>query len=177
MVSPSPSLSQDPGRPRGQWRVCPEPCGPGSGADRCHAALSLTLPLAGGRGWWGAGVLQELAGSEGEASGLRREADVQPPWWKMCLPLLFLFLTPPSSRALWCERSHRAPPGTVAAPFGVSRSQLTMEKTAPSLPALYFCCQKYFYSNIHLFTTWDLRGFCFLFGVFFLFFFSPKDAF
>lgn len=53
------------------------------------------LALGRGPGVVGAGVLQELAGSEGEASGLWRETDIQPPWWKMCLPLLFLFLTPP----------------------------------------------------------------------------------
>lgn len=63
-------------------------------------------------------------------------------------------------------------------PFGVARSQLTMEKTAPSLPSMCFCSQKCFYSNIHLFTTRDLRGFCFLFGaLFFSFKPSLKDAF
>ena len=43
-------------------RTCPEP-------HRCHTAPSLILPVAGGREWWGAGVLQELAGVEGEGSG------------------------------------------------------------------------------------------------------------
>lgn len=42
-----------------------------------------------------------------------------------------------------------------------------MEKTTPSFPTMCFGSQKYFYSNIHLFTTCLLRGICFLFGVFF----------
>lgn len=47
-------------------------------------------------------------------------------------------------------------------------------KNRPSLPAVRFCSQKYFCSNIHLFTTWDLRAFCFLFGAFLI---PLKDAF
>lgn len=80
MVSPSPSLSQGPGWPRGQWSAhvsrapqaqlrCPQvPCCP-----QPHLALGR------GREWWGVGVLQELAGSGGERSRLRREANTQPP--------------------------------------------------------------------------------------------------
>lgn len=64
----------------------------------------------------------------------------------------FYFSLSPEAGSLW-KRSHKTPPGTVAAPCGVARSQLTTEKTAPRLPAVCFCSQKCFYSYIHLFTT------------------------
>lgn len=157
-MSPSPSLSQDPGRP---WsaHVSGAPQVPHS--SQPHLARGRGPGVVGCRGATGAG----RRGRGGQRP--RREANTSLLDGKGACPCYFWPSLPPLAGALWCRRSHRAPPGTVAAPFGVSRSQLTMEKPAPSLPAVCFCSQNYFYSNIHLFTTWDLRGFCFLFGFFF----------
>ena len=171
----APASARAPGGRGGSGvRTCPEPRRLSSGAHRCRAALSLILPLAGAGSGGVQGCCRSWLAREGRGAGCGERQTPSLLDGKCACPCYFWFSLPPRAGALWCKRSHRAPPGTVAAPFGVSRSQLTMEKTTPSLPAMCFCSQKYFYSNIHLFTTWDLRGFCFLFGFFFFFL---KDAF
>lgn len=96
-VSPSPSLGQDPGRPRGQWRMCPEPCGPGSGADRCQAALSLTLPLAGGRGLWVQGCCRSWLARKGRRAGCGGRQTSSLLGGKCACPCYFCF-SPPLER-------------------------------------------------------------------------------
>lgn len=74
-------------------------------------------------------------------------------WLEMCTLLVISIFHSPLELGLFVERIPHDPVWMVAAPFGVAGSRLTMEKTTPSLPAMCLCSQKYFYSNIHLFTT------------------------
>lgn len=168
---PRPGLQETSWTVKGAWG--PEPRRPGSNPSSAptDAELLSASPshLQGFGSGSGQGCSRSRLARNGE--GGRHPGSLTE---NVCAACYFYFTLPPRAGAPWCKRSHRTPPGTVAAPSGVARSELTVEKTTPSLPAVCSCSQNYFYSNIHLFTTWDLRGFCFLFGAFYP---LLKDAF